>query len=257
MWGGSEEQSLSPLWKQFSLKINSFAAGLHENFLPTPRTCPAGERVPRSRGGGPGSHGGLRRKSEGAPGGCKGRDNQGLSLTHSPPPHPPVLESSQGPSVPNTPSELGRCFLRSDLQPPYGRGPGPPTTKENPSQPVGARAVGTWEEDGPGGTPAGHEGGAGAPGAAELVLSSHPVSLDQRLALSLSPRLCLCVSLYFFLPVSPRLYPHFSVLQRLEHAVTKCRRFGFPPAWRLTPSTAGLQVISGDPSAWRRGAGLE
>lgn len=124
---------------------------------------------------------------------------------------------------------------------------GPPTTKENPSQPAGARAVGTWE-DGPGGTPVGHEGGAGAPGAAELVLFS-PRCLSISVLLYLSPRLCLCVSLYFIFPVSPRLYPHSSVLQRLEHVVTKCRKFGLhlpggsPPIRR--------------PRAWRQGAGLE
>lgn len=160
---------------------------------------------------------------------------------------PPILESSQVPIVPNTPSELSQSFLLSDLQPPYCRGPGPPTTKENPSQSAGARAVGTWE-DGPGGTPVGHEGGAGAPGAAELVLFS-PRCLSISVLLYLSPRLCLCVSLYFFLPVSPRLYPHSSVLQRLEHVVTKCRKFGLhlpggsPPIRR--------------PRAWRQGAGLE
>lgn len=52
-------------------------------------------------------------------------------------------------------------------------------------------------------------------------LSSWSVSYTARLLLSvllyLSPRLSLCVSLYFSLLVSPLLYPHFSVLQCLEH----------------------------------------
>lgn len=86
---------------------------------------------------------------------------------------------------------------------------------------------------------------------------SHTRCLSISVLLYLSPRLCLCVSLYFFLPVSPRLYPPFSVLQHLEHVVTKRRKFGFPPAWRLTPHTTGLQIISGDPGEWRQGAGLE
>lgn len=45
MGGGSKEQSLSPLWKQFSLKINSFAAELHENFLLTPPAPPGCVRL--------------------------------------------------------------------------------------------------------------------------------------------------------------------------------------------------------------------
>lgn len=64
MGGGSEEESLSPLWKQFSLKINSFAAGLHENFLPSPlgRVRLGGTVGIEGWGGGPGSHGARGRK---------------------------------------------------------------------------------------------------------------------------------------------------------------------------------------------------
>lgn len=91
------------------------------------------------------------------------------------------------------------------------------STNEDPFWCTGARAAGTWE-DGPGGAPAGHEGGAGAQEAAELVLVSH------------SARLCLVslLSLSTSLRVSPRpsvsrstslsLSLHVSVFQLLEHS---------------------------------------
>lgn len=51
MWGGNKEQSLSPLWKQFSLKINSFGAGLQENFLPPQDTSGWGGGTARIEAG--------------------------------------------------------------------------------------------------------------------------------------------------------------------------------------------------------------
>lgn len=66
-------------------------------------------------------------------------------------------------------------------------------------------------------------------------------------SLCISPHVSLHVSLHFSLPVSPRLCSHFSVLQHLEHMVTDCRKFGFPPAWRLIPCTTGSEIFSGDP----------
>lgn len=189
--------------------------------------------MPSSRGGGPGSHGGMRRKSEGAPGGCKGEGQSG-PLTH---PSPPILESSQGPFVPNTPSEPSQSSLLSDLQLPHCRGQAHPTAQETPYQPVGAEQ---WVpgRTGQAGHRLGMKAGLGLRGLPSWSFSHTQClsSVSQRLAFSLSTSLALCLSQYFLLPVSPRLCPRFSVLQHLEHVATKRRKVGFPPAWRLPSS---------------------
>lgn len=133
-----EEQSLSPLWKQFSLKINSFAAGLQENFLPPQDTSGWGvHSKDRSRA--------VAREVMGVWGGsnrgcleaAKGRDNQGLSLTHL-----PALESGQGLFVPNTLLKLSQSFPLSDLQPPCAaEATAHPTTREAPFWPVAATST--------------------------------------------------------------------------------------------------------------------
>lgn len=72
---------------------------------------------------------------------------------------------------------------------------------------MGARVVGTWE-DGPGGAPAGHEGGAGTPGAAELFL---PLTQCNPCLVSLH------VSLSLLLSVSASLSTSFSLSLHFEH----------------------------------------
>lgn len=181
MGGGSEEQSLFPLWKQFSLKINSFAAGLHENFLPPPPHHPDQGRVRLRAGGGGagGSAAGIEGRVEarevvgvggGSKRGCleasKRRDKEGLSLTC--PPQPWRLARAL--LSPTLHLSLASPFCCLTPSHPAAEVPVHPTTREDPLQAAGAGAVGTWE-DGPGGPPAGHEGGAGAPGAAKLLLS--------------------------------------------------------------------------------------
>lgn len=128
------------------------------------------------------------------------------SLTHSSPPPPPQSWSPARVLLSQTlrlSSASAFCGLTSS-HPPAGAQAHPPPRRALPS--VGARAGGTWE-DGPGGTPVGHEGGAGAPGAPSWSLS-HTRCLSISVLLCLSPRLCLCVSL----PLSPRLSTSLSSL---------------------------------------------
>lgn len=159
-------------------------------------------------GGGQGSHGGG---GGGSKRGCleaaKGRDNQSLSLT---PPQPwrPARTLLSPPLSLSLASPF--CCLTSSY--PAPEAPSHPT-KEDPFWPTGARAVGTWE-DGPSGAPAGHEGEAGAPGAAKLVLFSHPA----RLLLSLSTSLRVSPHPSVSRSTSLSLSLHVSVFQRLEHS---------------------------------------
>lgn len=67
----------------------------------------------------------------------------------------------------------------------------------------------------------GMKAGLGLQGQPSLsCLTPHLLCVLLRLSprLCVSPRLSLCVSLHFSLPVSPRLCPHFSVFQYLEHS---------------------------------------
>lgn len=142
---------------------------------PRPRTHPA-----QGWGGGAGgSAAGIEGRVEarevmgvggGSKRGCleasKRRDKEGLSLTC--PPQPWRLARAL--LSPTLHLSLASPFCYLTPSHPAAEVPAHPTTREDPLQAAGAGAVGTWE-DGPGGPPAGHEGGAGAPGAAKLLLS--------------------------------------------------------------------------------------
>lgn len=81
--GSSKLQSLSPLWKQFSLKINSFSAAT-QNFLPPQDASGLGGAAGiQGRGGGPGSHRGGGEEVKGVPRGAK-REGQSRPLTRPP-----------------------------------------------------------------------------------------------------------------------------------------------------------------------------
>ena len=149
--------------------------------LPAPPTAPPHQGHVRLRAGG-GRGGGVAgiegrveaREVMGVGGGSKrgcleaskGRDKQGLSLTCPPQPWRPARALFS----PTLHLSLASPFCCLTPSHPAAEVPAHPTTREDPLQAAGAGAVGTWE-DGPGGAPAGHEGGAGAPGAAKLLLS--------------------------------------------------------------------------------------
>lgn len=132
---------------------------------------------------------------------AKGRDNQGLSLTD---PEPWILARVL--LSPTLCLSLPRPFCCLTSSHPATEDLPYPATREDPFWPAGARAVGTWE-DVPGWAPAGHEGRAGASGAAELVLVSHPACLLLSVLLYLS---LILVSLHLSTCVSPRLSPLLS-----------------------------------------------
>lgn len=136
---------------------------------------------------------------------AKGRDNQSLSLT---PPQP--WRPARALLSPTLSLGLASPFCRLTSSHPAPEAPAHPTTRQDPFWPVGARAVGTWE-DGPGGALAGHEGGAGAPGQPGLSLSYTPL-VPCLVSCLVSPRfsaslhvLSLCASLHFSLRLSSRL----------------------------------------------------
>lgn len=126
----------------------------------------------------------------------------------------------------------------------------------------GCRAAGTWE-DGPGGPPAGHEGGAGAPGAAGL---SSSLTLSSCFPLNLSPRLSASLHVSVSAPLSTSLSPslHDSVLTSLSFNAWNTRSpmigilVSHLPGGSLLHNGDVIKNIHGGPERdWRQGAGLE